>query len=31
MVILAGLSLMTAVHRIVLVYNASDGRTPRRP
>ena len=31
MVILAGLSLMTAVHRIVLVYDASDGRTPRRP
>jgi len=31
MVILAGLSLMTAVHRIVLVYDASDGRAPRRP
>lgn len=27
--ILAGLSLMTAVHRVVLVFNASDGRTPR--
>jgi CDP-diacylglycerol--glycerol-3-phosphate 3-phosphatidyltransferase len=30
MVILAVLSLMTAVHRIVIVYQASDGRTPRR-
>ncbi len=28
--ILAVLSLMTAVHRIVIVYQASDGRTPRR-
>jgi len=31
MVILAALSLMTAIHRIVIVYQASDGRTPRRP
>ena len=30
MCILAALSLMTAAHRIVIVYQASDGRTPRR-
>jgi CDP-diacylglycerol--glycerol-3-phosphate 3-phosphatidyltransferase len=27
--ILAALSVMTAIHRIVIVYEASDGRTPR--
>ena len=31
MVVLAGLSLMTAGHRIYVVWRASDGRTPAPP
>jgi len=31
MVVLAGLSLMTAAHRIFVVWRASDGRTPPPP